>query len=68
MRFDDNALVGSIIASPAAFGLSDVRDPCLQFGVVAGAICHSPPQFLFWDGIHPTVVGHGIVANAVRLS
>lgn len=67
-RFDDNALVGSIIVSPAAFGLSDVRDPCLQFGVVAGAICHPPPQFLFWDGIHPTVVGHGLVANAVRVS
>jgi phospholipase/lecithinase/hemolysin len=65
-RFDDNALVNSIIANPAAFGLSDVRDPCLHFGVVAGAICQSPPQFLFWDGIHPTVVGQGIVANAVR--
>jgi len=67
-RFDDNAVVSSIIADPAAFGLTDVRDPCLQFGVVAGAICQSPPNFLFWDGIHPTVVGQGIVANAVRVS
>jgi phospholipase/lecithinase/hemolysin len=67
-RFDDNAVVSSIIANPAGFGLTDVRDPCLQFGVVAGAICQSPPQFLFWDGIHPTVVGQGIVANAVRVS
>lgn len=67
-RFDDNALVSSIIVSPAAFGLNDVRDTCLRLGVVSGAICPSPPQFLFWDGIHPTVVGHGIVANAVRVS
>jgi phospholipase/lecithinase/hemolysin len=67
-RFDDNAVVSSIIANPAAFGLTDVRDPCLQFGVVAGAICQSPPRFLFWDGIHPTVVGQGIVAGAVRAS
>jgi phospholipase/lecithinase/hemolysin len=67
-RFDDNAVVASIIADPAAFGLTDVRDPCLQFGVAAGTICQSPPSFLFWDGIHPTVVGQGIVANAVRLS
>jgi len=36
--------------------------------VVAGAICQSPPRFLFWDGIHPTVVGQEIVANAVRVS
>jgi len=67
-RFDNNALVSSIIANPAAFGLTDLRDPCLQFGVVAGAICQSRPNFLFWDGIHPRVVGHGIVANAVRVS
>jgi len=67
-RFDENAVVQSIVANPAAFGLTDVRDPCLQFGGVAGAICQSPPTFLFWDGIHPTVVGQGIVANAVRVS
>ncbi len=67
-RFDENALIGSIIANPAAFGLHDVRDPCLHFGVVSDAICRSPPQFLFWDGIHPTVVGQGIVANGVRVS
>jgi phospholipase/lecithinase/hemolysin len=67
-RFDDNAVVGAIIATPAAFGLTDVRDTCLRFGVVANAICPTPEVFLFWDGIHPSTVGHGIVAGAVRAS
>jgi len=67
-RFDDNALVDAIIATPAGFGLSDVRDTCLSFGVVANAVCQSPETFLFWDGIHPTTAGHGIVAGAIRAS
>ena len=65
-RFDDNALVNAIIAAPPAFGLTDVRDTCLSFGVVPNAICQAPDAFLFWDGIHPTSAGHGIVAGAVR--
>jgi phospholipase/lecithinase/hemolysin len=68
MRFDDNALVDAIIATPTAFGLTDVRDTCLTFGVVANAICQIPESFLFWDGIHPTTDGHGIVAGAIRAS
>lgn len=65
-RFDDNAVITAIVATPAAFGLSDVRDTCLSFGVVQNAICQAPEAFLFWDGIHPTSAGHGIVAGAVR--
>ena len=65
-RFNENTLVSAIVASPAAFGLRDALDPCLQFGVIAHPLCRVPPTFLFWDGIHPTTVGHGILANAVR--
>jgi phospholipase/lecithinase/hemolysin len=64
-RFDDNALVNAIVASPAAFGLSDALDPCLKFGVIADPLCRVPPRFFFWDGIHPTTVGHGILASAL---
>jgi phospholipase/lecithinase/hemolysin len=67
-RYDDNALVMAIIAHPAAFGLTDVTDPCLRFGVVEGAVCSRPWQFLFWDGIHPTAATHRIVARSVRES
>jgi len=66
MRFDDNALLTAIIATPEAFDLSDAADPCLQFGVVEDAVCEEPSEFLFWDGIHPTSAGHRIVASAVQ--
>jgi phospholipase/lecithinase/hemolysin len=65
-RFDDNALLTAIIATPAAFDLSDAVHPCLQFGVVEDAVCEEPSEFLFWDGIHPTSAGHRIVASAVQ--
>ncbi|HXZ60866.1 MAG TPA: SGNH/GDSL hydrolase family protein [Steroidobacteraceae bacterium] len=63
--YDDNVLTAAIIANPAKFGLRDVTDPCLQFGVVQNAVCARPWQYLFWDGIHPTAAGHVIVAGAV---
>jgi outer membrane lipase/esterase len=63
--YDDNALTAAIVANPAEFGLRDVTDPCLRFGVVQNAVCARPWQYLFWDGIHPTAAGHLIVAGAV---
>jgi phospholipase/lecithinase/hemolysin len=63
--YDENVLTTAIIAKPAQFGLRDVTDPCLRFGVVQNAVCAKPWQYLFWDGIHPTAAGHLIVAGAV---
>jgi phospholipase/lecithinase/hemolysin len=30
------------------------------------AICERPNRHLFWDGIHPTAAGHGIVEDAAQ--
>ena len=65
-RFDDNALLTAIIATPQAFELSDVTDPCLRFGVIEDAICEEPSAFLFWDGLHLTSAGHRIVATTLQ--
>ena len=62
VRVDWFALVNDIVASPASFGLSDVQDPCIRLNTIAGAFCPNPGQFLFWDGIHPTVAGHHLLA------
>ncbi len=67
-RYDDNVLVSAIVADPAAFELSDVLDSCIRVGVIQGAYCEEPSEFLFWDGVHPTAAGHRIVAQAVRAS
>lgn len=60
---DVNALLAAVIADPAAEGLTNVEDSCLAFGVIQNAICKTPNRYLFWDGIHPTRAGHGILAR-----
>lgn len=59
-------LLDSIIASPAAVGLTNVTDPCLTGAVnfSGGTPCATPNQYLFWDGTHPTAAGHALIADA----
>jgi len=64
VRLDVNAVFDGLVAAPAAAGLTDVEDACLTFGVIQNAICTTPNRYLFWDGIHPTRVGHGFLAEA----
>ena len=57
--FDIFDLVGDVVANPADFGLTNVTDACAQF------LNCDPSTYLFWDGIHPTSAGHGIISNAM---
>jgi len=57
--FDLFGLLGTAIADPAAFGLTNVSDAC---GAVLGC---DPSTYLFWDGIHPTSAGHALLSNAM---
>ena len=63
-RVDSFTLITAIVASPGTFGIGNAEDACLTPLVTAGAICKSPEDYLFWDGIHPTRVGHELVADA----
>lgn len=58
--FDVYGLVGAVVADPAAYGLANVTDAC-------GALSNGcdPATALFWDGIHPTVAGHALLADAM---
>jgi outer membrane lipase/esterase len=62
VRFDVFTLMHEVVADPAAFGLTDVEDPCIRLNTIVGAFCPNPGKFLFWDGIHPTVAAHHILA------
>lgn len=53
--------VNDVVASPATFGLENVKSACLQLS--APYACSQPQDYLFWDGIHPTSAGHEILAH-----
>jgi phospholipase/lecithinase/hemolysin len=64
-RLDTFALLEDIVANPAAFGLTNVTDPCLDGNEFIGGIpCAAPAEHLFWDSMHATAVGHAILADA----
>lgn len=60
---DSFSLVDGLVANPAAFGLTNVTQPCNSTAVnfSGGASCANPDQYLFWDTVHPTAAAHAIV-------
>ncbi len=62
-RLDVFGILNQIVAAPGAFGLANVTQPCISLNTKANAFCATPGRFLFWDGIHPTVAGHRILAD-----
>ena len=63
--FDMNAFLHTVVASPGRYGLRDVENACLKFGVATNALCADPNHYLFWDGIHPTRAAHLIISFAL---
>ncbi|TMG90384.1 MAG: SGNH/GDSL hydrolase family protein [Betaproteobacteria bacterium] len=63
VRLDVFRTLNEIVAAPGAFGLTEVTQPCIALNTQRHAFCASPGEFLFWDGIHPTVAGHRILAE-----
>lgn len=56
--FDTARGLSAITANPAAFGLTNVTDPCFT----GASVCANPGQYLYWDGVHPTAAGQRITA------
>ena len=57
---DTFGLIHQIAANPAAFGFTNVTDPCFN-GV---SVCSDPSQYLFWDGVHPTTAADAILEDS----
>jgi phospholipase/lecithinase/hemolysin len=66
-QLDIYSLLNAVDANPGQYGLSDVTDEALP--VVVGALLNGQPppdvsNYLFWDDVHPTTQGQGIIAGA----
>ena len=62
------SLLDTIVSDPAAFGFTNVTDPCVT-GInyttySGGTVCATPNQYLFWDREHPTAAADQFVADA----
>lgn len=57
------AFVSGMMAMPEAFGLTNVTDPCVKFGVTKGAFCKDRDGYFFWDPLHPTKKVHALFAE-----
>jgi len=51
----------AIHGNPAAFGFTNVSDPCL----VGAAACANPDEYFYWDGDHPTAHTGRLLAAAM---
>ncbi|MBS1719610.1 MAG: SGNH/GDSL hydrolase family protein [Armatimonadetes bacterium] len=57
---DVAAIFENVRLNPGNFGLTNVTQPAF----VNGTPVSNPDQYLFWDNIHPTRIGHQILGNA----
>jgi phospholipase/lecithinase/hemolysin len=69
-RLDVAGLFDDIVADPTAFGFTNVTSPAapgLEIGDQSyntSLIVSNPDQYLFWDELHPTRVGHALLGQA----
>ena len=74
-RLDVAGLISDAVADPAAFGLTNVTDsaaPGLEPGwhrlfYNTSQIAANQDEYLFWDSVHPTRVGHALLAEQARM-
>lgn len=57
------AFTTAATTAPEAFGLTNVTDTCVTFGVRKHAFCKNRDEYFFWDFLHPTKKAHALLAE-----
>jgi outer membrane lipase/esterase len=61
-RLDSEAIMLELIDNPEDYGLTNVYEPAYyQPGNIM--LTDTPNEYLSWDGFHPTVAGHALIAQ-----
>jgi outer membrane lipase/esterase len=64
---DTFSLLEAVGSNPAAYGFTNVTEPCYIGNTTGGGTaCASPNQYLFWDTLHPSAAAQTIIANAAE--
>jgi len=63
VRLDVFEILAELVDDLQSEGRVNVTESCINPGVIVDAICDRPGKYLFWDGIHPTRVGHRHLAR-----
>lgn len=59
-QFDVASAFNQILANPAQYGFTNVAEPALN----GSTVVPNPDQYLFFDDVHPTRVGHQLLGRA----
>lgn len=57
------AFVMGVLATPVEFGLTNITDSCVSFGVVQDAFCKDRDEHFWWDPMHPTKKVHALLGE-----
>ena len=57
-QLDVERMFTEVLANPSAYGFTNVTSPAMNNAA-------NPDQYLFWDDVHPTRIGHRQVAGRV---
>jgi outer membrane lipase/esterase len=63
-RLNAFQFIQDTVNDPQSVGLKNAYSACVMPGIPPYT-CKKPDDYLFWDGIHPTRAGHGVLADEV---
>ncbi|HEY7086896.1 MAG TPA: dockerin type I domain-containing protein, partial [Tepidisphaeraceae bacterium] len=58
-QLDVASFFNSAVSNPSAYGFTNVTDSAYN----GSTVVRNPDQYLFWDGVHPTRVGHSLLGQ-----
>jgi outer membrane lipase/esterase len=65
---NEEQLLNTVIANPAAYGFSNVTQACIDVATCVTGSTATQNTYLFWDGVHPTTAAQDIIAKYAAAS